>query len=394
MHDQIAGVLHPVSQEFRFGKHLRILASLGLLSCLIVMSESCSQGQLYRSSITATEFDFITEDDPSAFSTLEFQMSERSEMPDKRDGKNDLFKNAFVFQAEFTDGTNVRILVDDAFENKEAAETEAMRYVHRLGKLPTILRSGVNRLVVHHGGQDTSAFSDQGLIVLYADNATKRISTHDLEETIFHESVHAALDQAHANSERWKRAQATDNAFLTVYGQGKPEREDLAESALFAYTLLHHPERIPEEESRKIKATIPNRILYVAELLPPDQPVFQAVTESAGAIWDSETEKVRCDIRKPGIFADLLSTTLLTQFDANENQVKKITADAEDRYQSGEELFLAAIAAFEIDASELKQALKDNLHCNCKHDGGDDQLAKELIESWKDNELRCTCREW
>ena len=122
-----------------------------------------------------------------------------------------------------------------------------------------------------------TAFSDVGLIVLYSDNATKRIGTHDLEETVFHESVHAAWDKTHATSAEWKDAQKKDGGFVTDYARKNPKGEDLAESALFAYTLIHHPNRIPKEEAAKIARAIPNRIAFVEKLLPKDKPLHFAV---------------------------------------------------------------------------------------------------------------------
>lgn len=234
--------------------------------------------QEYRSSITATDFDFIVEEDPSTFKSLKFQSKGKEELPDKR-GDRELMQEAFVFLAEFSDNTKVKIVIDAAFKTEDAALAEAERYVHRIGKLPTALRSGVDRLVVHQGGKDTTAFSDVGLIVVYSANATKRIETHDLEETIFHESVHAAWDKQHANSQRWIQAQTADGGFVTTYAKDKPRREDLAESAIFAYTLLHHPGRIPEEEAKKIKKAIPNRIEFFSKLLPVDKPLVYDVAK-------------------------------------------------------------------------------------------------------------------
>ncbi|MCC6427569.1 MAG: hypothetical protein IT435_12195 [Phycisphaerales bacterium] len=116
-------------------------------------------------------------------------------------------KTAFVFDPHFRDQTRVVIVIDVAFGTPEAARTETMRYMHPLGKLPTPLRKGIdNSLVVHMGGENTTAFSDHGLIIVYSDNATKRIGTHDLEETIFHESVHASWDGEHARSPEWAAA--------------------------------------------------------------------------------------------------------------------------------------------------------------------------------------------
>ena len=226
--------------------------------------------QLFRSSVVGTDFDFITADDPSCFLCLEFKGRGSREMPDKT-GPTPLVQEAFIFVAYFEDGTEIDLALDIDFEHERAARTEALRYATRLGKLPTALRSGVNRLVVHRGHQATTAFSDVGLIVVYSDNATQRISTHDLEETLFHESVHAAWDKTHASSEEWRAAQASDPEFITNYARQHPQGEDLAESALFAYTLTHHPERIPAEEARKIRLAIPARIAYVEKLTPARQ---------------------------------------------------------------------------------------------------------------------------
>ena len=56
-----------------------------------------------------------------------------------------------------------------------------------------------------------------------------------------------------------------------------PKHEDLAESALFAYTLIHQPDRIPKEEAAMIARAIPNRIAFVEKLLPKDRPLHFAV---------------------------------------------------------------------------------------------------------------------
>jgi hypothetical protein len=198
-------------------------------------------------------------------------------MPDKSDRSAPLVQQAFLFVAHFNDGTRVNLAIDADFKTQDSARTEALRYTPRLGKLPTALRRGVDRVVVHQGGEDVTAFSDVGLIVLYADNATKRIGTHDLEETVFHESVHAAWDKAHATSAEWKDAQEKDGRFATDYARKNPEGEDLAESALFAFTLIHHPDRIPEEEAAQIARAIPNRIAFIEKLLPKDKPLHFAV---------------------------------------------------------------------------------------------------------------------
>jgi hypothetical protein len=227
----------------------------------------------YRSSVVGTDFDFITESDPTTFARLEDKGKGPAEMPDKSDRSAPLVQEAFLFMAHFNDGTRVQLAIDADFKTEDGARQEALRYTPRLGKLPTALRRGIERVVIHQGGENVTAFSDVGLIVLYADNATKRIGTHDLEETVFHESVHAAWDKRHANSAEWQDAQKKDGRYVTDYARKNPQGEDLAESALFAYALLHHPDRIPKEEEARIAHIIPNRIAFVEKLLPKDKPL-------------------------------------------------------------------------------------------------------------------------
>jgi lysophospholipase L1-like esterase len=275
-----------------------IIATLSLIAACASLS-----AQEFKNSIASTEFDFITEDDPSTFELLQFVRKDRAEMPDKRDD-GELFRDAFQFKALFSDHTSVDIFVDCSGFDQSSAETEAMRYVHPLGKLPTVLRQGVNRLCVHSGGKATTAFSDIGLIVVYADNATVRISNHDLEETIFHESVHAAWDARYSNSEIWKRAQLKDGSFATLYAKRKPDREDLAETALFAYTILHHPQRLPKAVREALRKKVPNRILFVEKLIPIGKPVHFDVNSEPNSVAkqqtdsDARSEKMMLDLRK------------------------------------------------------------------------------------------------
>ncbi len=347
-------------------------------------------GQEFKNSIASTDFDFITAEDPSTFESISFVERRRVELPDKRD--NSLWREAFVFQTRFSDKTEVTIYIDAQFETAEAAQIEAERYIHPLGKLPTALRQGVERLCVHRGGPTTTAFSDIGLIVVYSENASVRISNHDLEETVFHESVHAAWDSQHANSEDWKRAQAMDNTFVTNYARSKPDREDLAETALFAYALLHHPQRLPQSVRDSVSGAVPARIRFVGELLPPGQPIHFEVTPKpkgesnrpAKDSNDSEGPKSLCDVRAPGIAADIVSHCLLTEFDIDENDVRPLLAGAVDRYERGEQVFQAACRKFSIEPERLRKSILENLHENCdEHTNCDDKEIVAAVKSWK-----------
>lgn len=347
--------------------------------------------QEFKNSVASTDFDFITEADPSAFVELRAMGRGEREMPDKRPNSGPLHRNAFLFEASFSDGTRVELHLDPAFDTDEIAFAEAQRYTGPLGRLPTSLRRGVERVVVHLGGLDTTATSDIGLIVLFSDNASKRISNHDLEETIFHESVHATWDREHAQSDAWQRAQRDDGGFLTEYAQSRPTREDLAESALFAYTLTHHPERFPEDVAQRIRAAIPHRIEFVATLLPPGEPIFFPVTSSRGnaATPTVEAEPTGgddtsrgCEIELPGVFADILSNAL-RGFEIDTGVARALHVDAASRFASSESLFQAAVRDTGIAPDVLRRAIVENLHVNCAHAAEDDSHSLAAIAGWR-----------
>lgn len=250
-----------------------------LVGMLAFAFDDTAIAQHYGSSVVGTNFDYITDADPSCFESVEFQGVGKFEMPDKT-ADRELFQPAYGFLAKYKDGTKVHLAIDAEFESEAAARKEADKYLVRLGKLPTALRKGVERLVLHRGHPDTTAFSDQGLIVVYSDNASRRIQTHDLEETLFHESVHAAWDAEHRNSKAWKQAQEADGVFVTNYARKNPRTEDLAESALFAFTLIHHPDRIPSKDAAEIRTAIRARIRFVETLLPKDEPLIYDVEDA------------------------------------------------------------------------------------------------------------------
>lgn len=218
---------------------------------------------LYRSSVVGTDFDFITEGDRSVFDRLRYVGFRSFEMPDKRESGEPLVQDAYLFDAYFTDGTKIAIALDKDFGSSEAAEQDALRYAPRLGKLPALYRRNLRHIVVHKGGEDTTAFAeDKGhFFVIYSGNATRRIGTRDLEETLFHEATHASIQVRHLGGRPWQEAKARDGTYVTNYARTS-DQEDFAESALFAYTLIHHPDRFPPAERARIERQIPNRIAF------------------------------------------------------------------------------------------------------------------------------------
>ena len=323
------------------------------LVVLIVALAGSSQGfaQEYSTSIVGTDFDLITDDDPTCFQSLTFdRLEKRAEMPDKT--RKGLFRPAYQFLSTYSDGTRVHVFVDARFGSETAARTEAMRYVGRLGKLPTVLRGGVERLVVHQSTEKTTAFSDRGLIVVYSANATQRILDKDLEETLFHESVHAAWDIRHAQSDAWKRAQRADGTFATAYAKRQPAREDLAESALFAFAVIHHPHRLPSRDLSRIKRLIPNRILFVETLIPAGRPLIYKA---------DPMEFCDVDLSRTGTARDVIANVLSQHYQLSDRQI----ADCLENL--GEELILAAARRLKINEKEFRNNVEEMKHVNCDH---------------------------
>lgn len=241
---------------------------MGLMLASVLLALILWQGTakpLYPSSVVGTDFDFIREVDRSVYEKVSFTKKGPAEMPDKT-GEGELFQEAFQFQATYGDGVKVHFAVHHRIGSEANAKPFVEKAAVRLGRIPHILRKGVERVVINVG--DATAFSDRGLIVLYTQNMEKRISTKDLEETIFHESVHATWDSEHAGSAGWKAAQKSDPGFVTDYASRLPSGEDLAESALFAVTLVHFPDRLPKDVSERLNTQIPARIAYVRKLFP------------------------------------------------------------------------------------------------------------------------------
>lgn len=220
-------------------------------------------------SVTGNDFPFNEATDESAFEELVFDGFMPFEMPDKRplNPKPALVQDAYVFVCSFKDGTFMQIALDKAFGSEAVARADAERYTTRLGILPLLYRSKIKHMVVHKGGDDTTAFAeDQGnFFVIYSGNATKRLQTNDLEDTFFHEGSHASIQEDYLDSAAWKNAVAADGAHITEYAKSNAQ-EDFAESALFAYVLTKWPERFPATDRAKIEAQIPNRLAFFRNL--------------------------------------------------------------------------------------------------------------------------------
>lgn len=243
----------------------RMINFLLALSVTSVCNANCIVEPLYPNSVVSNEIDFIRKEDPSVFERIEFLGRDRREIPGSETGE--LFDNsAFVFRVIFDD-TELEILAHSSFDTKENAQQYAQELGDPLGKLPVFMREKLSHVALNTG--DKTAFAEHlgHFFVMYSENIDTRISNHDLEETVFHESVHATLDYTVLEDERWVLAQQEDGCFVTRYAMERPNKEDLAESALFIYTMNKHPGRLSDRIERWLVEHVPSRVSYLSSEL-------------------------------------------------------------------------------------------------------------------------------
>ncbi len=244
-------------------------AYISILTCLLfvtfISTITKAQSPLFPNSVVSNDIDFILDTDPDTFTSLAFIGLDNKEMPGSESG-NLFDENTFVFEASFSSGTSLEIWCHSSFLTQEAAQEYAEKLCPRLGKLPTFKRDLLDHVVIHNGDSGAFAEIEGNFFVLYSDNMDARISTNDLEETVFHETVHASIQEIYGGTPAWTNAQAADPAFVTEYGQSLPDLEDMAESALFAYTYIKYPGRLSADIENWLIENIPNRLEFFCNI--------------------------------------------------------------------------------------------------------------------------------
>ena len=254
------------------------MKTLGIILALAVggFSLSAVAEPIFPNSVVSNDLDFITTSDTSAYTCLNFKERIRAELPDKRhDG---LFVDeVYTFHAGYTDGTAIEIWVHPDIGTQTQAAQLAVQVAHPVGKLPTFMREKLHHVGIHQGDETAFAESEGNFFMLYSENIQTRINDHDLEETIFHEAVHATLEHTHERSNSWREAQKADNDYITEYARHRTE--DMAESALFAWAVLVTPGRLPKDIEQKVQEIMPNRLKFFENIFLK-QPVFQKIAET------------------------------------------------------------------------------------------------------------------
>lgn len=246
-------------------------------------------GPVFESSVRSADvdsIDYITSDDPSTFLCSEYAGVQRQEMlvpSQAEEGAEEVAMiDTHVVDMYFTDGTEVQLIMAPEVGDEAAAKAMAANFEGPLGALPTTMRLGVPAIKVYGHDSGPSSEPDGGWFSMGAQQVQDRLDDNDLHETVFHESVHMSLDAVYVGSQAWTAAQAADGQFLTEYAAEFPQREDLAESALFAYTLVQHPDRLGEAAD-VVVAVVPNRLAFLTTTVFPEST---ALTYEVGPAHD------------------------------------------------------------------------------------------------------------
>jgi hypothetical protein len=249
---------------------LNVLFQISLASLIFV---SCSKTQhtektvtlksdpLFPNSIVSNNINFILETDSNTLIRIDYKGQQDNEMPDSR--TDVLFdENSYIFEASFVGNVKTEIWCHSNFGSVLAAQEYVEKLGRCLGKIPVFQINMLDHVVIHKGDATAFAETEGQFFVLYSDNMDKRISTNDLEETVFHESIHATIQNIYETSADWKNAQIADGKFITEYAKRLPSLEDMPETALFAYTMINYPGRMPLYIEKWINENIPNRLAF------------------------------------------------------------------------------------------------------------------------------------
>lgn len=160
-------------------------------AAILVSLQIAQADPIFENSVVSNNIDFIRADDPSVPFVIKDQGRSRKEMPDKRNDQLFL-DDVFVLEIQYQDGARVEVWASPALGEGKVAGDYAKHIASALAKQPKRLRAKLSHVIVHSGDETAFAEESAHFFVLYSRNIERRLSTHDLEETVFHETIHVA----------------------------------------------------------------------------------------------------------------------------------------------------------------------------------------------------------
>jgi len=220
----------------------------------------------------------ITDKDPSTFKSISDTPKTETgvSMYDReaQEGKGAWISiDAWVFDVTYNDGISCQVRVRKVNYTQSEASSLAKQYATMMGQIPACLRKGVSYVNLMKGDREWGGNSSTKALDIQIGKLSNEYQQKGImEETLVHESCHAALDPLFYTKEDWMKSRKKDNTFISQYAADNPEREDVAESFVPYLAVAYRPSRISEEDFKKIKGSIPNRMKLFAdrnlEMLP------------------------------------------------------------------------------------------------------------------------------
>ena len=233
----------------------------------------------------------VTDSDPSTLVDVNALGLLLWSMPDSRSA-SPVDVLAYDFIANYSDGSTLEILVNPEFGDQATAELEANYYAEVIGRIPLVLRDGINSinglnfLYIHKGFEPLLGF--QNYLVIYTDRAAELYALGILEEAVIHETAHVSLDSDLNNSIDWISAKNNDGLAVSQLAHDLDNNEDVAESMLAYIAVQYRNNRLAATVEDTIRATIPNRIDYLNTRGFSMSPIVQ---DAVGA-WDNASAPV------------------------------------------------------------------------------------------------------
>ena len=154
--------------------------------------------------------DIITKTDPSSYESITSKGQGLREMYDRR-GAKWITVEAYLFKADYDDGLSIEVQVNPEFGSTELAEIQAEKYAIASGRIPKTLRLGVQTVWIHRGYELFGGGNNN--ILIHTDQAERDEANGYLEEILVHEGAHSSLDDVHAKSDGWIKAQGLDHTW-------------------------------------------------------------------------------------------------------------------------------------------------------------------------------------
>ena len=235
-----------------------------------VKTISISKNFIFKKGTTFVDGDIIKKSDPSNFKDIVFIEKEKLLDFDKRTFKNRKTSwkktnfSVFVFKASFENTVDILIKVNDEFKDLKKAEKQAIKFGKIFGQMPAFLRKKVKHLIIHKG--NPSWAGGNGYAIIHTNTFINENKNY-IEESMFHELVHASLDwhwgKKSIEEDKWLNAISADKYYVSNYAWENPKQEDLAETVLWWYASRCKVDRISKKNNEKINKFLTNRFKYL-----------------------------------------------------------------------------------------------------------------------------------